>query len=303
MEFISFFEHYVPPKPDVCLVEAESLNDLHQSGVIGFYDTHPINEEEILTKLAARGANLDALTEADLKDFDQDHYGGTDAVNALADAAGVRADHHVLDVCSGMGGPARWLAHRYGCRVTGIDLTTSRVEGATRLTRRVGLDSRVEFKQGDATAMPFADAAFDAVVSQEAWCHIPDKRSLIAECVRVVRPRCVIAFTDIVSLARMDPEEERRLLAEMLIPRPPLVREYTQLLGEASCAIEQSIDLSDKWIAILMARLQMYRSLRDTTIAKFGEARYLEYDRAYSHFVGLFVKRKLGGFRVAARKA
>jgi hypothetical protein len=112
----------------------------------------------------------------------------------------------------------------------------------------------------------------------------------------------VIAFTDIVSLARMDPEEERRLLAEMFIRRPSFVREYTQLLAEGSCAIEQSIDLSDEWIALLAARLEMYRSLRDTTIAKFGEARYIEYDRAYSHFVGLFVKRKLGGFRVAARK-
>jgi SAM-dependent methyltransferase len=202
-----------------------------------------------------------------------------------------------------MGGPARWLAHRVGCRVTGIDLTASRVEGATRLTRRVGLDGLVEFKQGDATAMPFADAAFDAVVSQEGWCHIPDKRSLVAECVRVVKPRCVIAFTDIVSLAPMDPEQERRLLAEMFVPRPCFVGEYIQLLGDGSCAIERKVDLSEEWIAILVARLEMYRSLRDTTVAKFGEARYLEYDRAYSHFVGLFVQRKLGGFRVAARKA
>ena len=279
------------------------MSDLHSSGVIGFYDTHPINEEEILAKLSARGTNLDALTEDDLKDFDQDHYGGTDAVNALADAAGVHADHHVLDVCSGMGGPARWLAHRYRCRVTGIDLTTTRVEGATRLTRRVGLDSRVEFKQGDATAMPFGDAVFDAVVSQEAWCHIPDKRSLIAECVRVVRPGGVIAFTDIVSLVQLDSEQERRLLAEMFSPRPSFVTEYIRLLAEESCAIEQSTDLSDQWITILVARLEMYRSLRDTTIAKFGEARYLEYDRAYSHFVGLFVKGKVGGYRVAARKA
>ncbi len=279
------------------------MSDSHHSGVIGFFDTHPINEDEILAKLAARGANLDALTQDDLKDFDQDHYGGTDAVDGLADAAGVRAEHHVLDVCSGMGGPARWLAHRLGCRVTGIDLTASRVEGAARLTRRVGLDSRVEFRQGDAAAMPFAAAAFDAVLSQESWCHISDKRALIAECVRVVKPRSVIAFTDIVSLARMDPEEERRLLAEMFVPRPSFAREYGQLLGEASCTVEHSIDLSDEWIAILVARLEMYRSLHDTTIAKFGEARFLEYDRAYSHFVGLFEKRKLGGVRIAARKA
>ncbi len=279
------------------------MSDSHHSGVIGFYDTHPINEEEILAKLSARGANLDALTEEDLKDFDQDHYGGTGAVDALADAARIVASHHVLDVCSGMGGPARWIAYRRGCRVTGIDLTASRVEGAARLTRRIGLDGRVQFKQGDATAMPFADAVFDGVVSQEAWCHIPDKASLITECVRVLKPQCVIAFTDIISLTDLDPEEERRLLAGMLMPRPFFISEYTRLLVEGGCTIEQSVDLSEEWKGILVARLEMYRSLRDTTIAKFGEARYLEYDRAYSEFVGLFVSGKLGGFRVAASKA
>lgn len=277
--------------------------DSHRSNVIGFFDTHPINEDEILAKLAARGVNVGSLSEDDLKDFDQDHYGGIDAVNALAEAAGISADHHVLDVCSGMGGPARWLAHRYGCRVTGIDLTTSRVQGATRLTGRVGLAHRVEFRECDATAMPFANASYDALISQEAWCHIPEKRSLISECIRVTRPGGVIAFTDIVSLDRMDAEEERRLSTEMFIPRPASVDEYTQLLVEGSCSIEQRRDLSPEWVGILVSRLEMYRSLEDTTVAKFGKERFLQYDRAYSHYVGLFVSKKLGGFRVAARKA
>ena len=67
-----------------------------QAGVIQFYDTHPINEDEILSKLSARGANLDALTEYELKDFDQDHYGGVHVVDVLADKAGIRREHHVL---------------------------------------------------------------------------------------------------------------------------------------------------------------------------------------------------------------
>ena len=278
------------------------MTDSHQSGVIGFYDTHPINEDEILAKLAAYGVDLDALTEDDLKDFDQDHYGGTDAVDALARAAGVVAGQHVLDVCSGMGGPARWLAPRYGCRVTGIDLTRSRVEGAMRLARRVRLDGRVQFTQGNATAMPFADASFDALVSQEAWCHIPDRASLIAECVRVLKPQGMMAFTDIVSLAPMDETETMRLRTGMLMPKLASVDEYTHLLHERGCRIEQCNDLSKAWIDILVARLGMYRSLRDTTIAKFGEARFREYDRAYSAFVELFVSGKLGGVRVAAQK-
>lgn len=75
-----------------------------ESGVIEFYDTHPINEDEILAKVAARGVSFDALTEDDLKDFDQDHYGGTEVLDALADVAEIRREHHVLDVCSGVGG-------------------------------------------------------------------------------------------------------------------------------------------------------------------------------------------------------
>ena len=277
------------------------MPDTHQAGVIGFFDTHPINEDEILARLTARGANLDALTEEELKDFDQDHYGGTAAVDALAAAAHVTAAHHVVDVCSGMGGPARWLAHRHGCRVTGIDFTASRVEGANRLTRRAGLDARVQFKRGDATAMPFADAAFDALISQEAWCHIPDKAALIGESIRVLKPGCVMAFTDIISLSHLDAEEERRLLAGMFIPKPAFIRDYAALLLDRSCTIEQKVDLSGEWVGILRARLEMYRSLRDTTVAKFGEARFLEYDRAYSEFVALFVNGKLGGVRVVAR--
>ena len=64
------------------------MSNSHVGDVARFYDTHPINEEEILAKLAARGLSLGALTQDDLKDFDQDHYGGTDAVDALAGAAG-----------------------------------------------------------------------------------------------------------------------------------------------------------------------------------------------------------------------
>ena len=95
--------------------------DTQKSGVISFYDTHPINEDEILAKLASRGTSLDTLTEDELKDFDQDHYGGIDAVNILAAHAGIRQDQHVLDVCSGLGGPARWLALPFTHKISSLN--------------------------------------------------------------------------------------------------------------------------------------------------------------------------------------
>jgi ubiquinone/menaquinone biosynthesis C-methylase UbiE len=274
---------------------------VQKAGVIQFYDTHPINEDEILAKLAARGTNLDTLTEDELKDFDQDHYGGVHVVDVLAGKAGIRREHHVLDVCSGMGGPARWIAHRYGCRVTGLDFTGSRVEAARRLTRRVGLDHVVDFIQGDATAMPLPDARYDVLVSQESWLHIPDKAALIQQCARVVKPNGTIAFTDIVQRHPLTRGEEQRLAAGMHAPSIATAERYEELLADQGCRVELRDDLSEEWKHILVDRLAMYRSLRDTTIAKFGEARFLEYDQVYSHFVGLFVAGKLGGARIIAR--
>ena len=277
------------------------LSLVQKAGVIQFYDTHPINEDEILAKLAARGTNLDTLTEDELKDFDQDHYGGVQVVDVLAAKAGIRREHHVLDVCSGMGGPARWIAHRYGCRVTGLDFTESRVEAAMRLTRRVRLDHIVDFIHGDATAMPLPDSRYDVLIGQESWLHIPDKAALIQQCARVVRTNGTIAFTDIVRRDQLTGGEEERLAAEMHAPAIAAVGRYEELLASNGCRVAIQDDLSEEWRRILVDRLAMYRSLRDTTIAKFGEARFLEYDRAYSHFVGLFVAGKLGGVRIIAR--
>ena len=149
--------------------------------VAQFYETHPINEEQILHDLARDGVALEGLTEAVLQRYDQDHFGGLEAVDILADRAGIGAGMQVLDVCSGMGGPARYLAHHRGCRVTGLDITASRHDGAVRWTRLVGLDDLVDFRLGNALEMPFADAAFDVVIGQEAFFHVPEKPRLMSQ--------------------------------------------------------------------------------------------------------------------------
>ena len=278
------------------------MTTVSEAGVVEFYDTHPINEHEILNKIAAKGISLDGLTENELKEFDQDHYGGFEATDALATAADIRAEHRVLDVCSGIGGPARYVAYRTGCRATGIDLTTSRVEGAKRLTAMAGLSDRVEFVQGDATRMPFPDGSFDRVFGQEAWVHIADKGALIGEIRRVLAPGGVLAFTDIVSIAPLTAEEDAKLASEMQFPPIVTAQRYLDELTRGGFTIARHDDLSAEWKGILLARLEMYRSLRDTTIAKFGEAHYEKWDRKYAAFVGLYAADKLGGGRFVATR-
>lgn len=270
--------------------------------VVAFYDAHPINEQQILNTLRSKGVSEADLTEEILKDHDQDHFGGLEANDILAAKAGIRPEHWVLDVCSGMGGPARYLAHRIGCKVVGLDFTESRHLAAQRLTRMVGLDHLVTFRHGNALDMPFEDASFDVVIGQEAWCHVPDKPKLIAECARVVKPGGVVAFTDILRRDRLPDEEMQRLRQHMTFPTLETIDGYAALLMRQGCKLATCEDLGEQWSRILVQRLAMYRGLKDETIARFGADHFRRWDETYAFFVDLFGAGKLGGGRFVARR-
>ena len=94
---------------------------------IDFDDQHPISAQIILAKLQAERGTLDGLRPDELFPHDQDHYGGLAANDDLAKCAQIGAGTKVVDLCAGLGGPARYLAYRYGAFVTGIELTPARV--------------------------------------------------------------------------------------------------------------------------------------------------------------------------------
>src|ERR1700757_3805081 len=124
---------------------------------------------------------------AALAPYDQFHGRGLEATVEMANALAVRSGDHILDVGSGIGGPARYFAHRFGCRVTGIDLTAEFCEAARTLTRAVGLADRVDFQQGNALKMPFPEARFDGAYSLNVPMNIADKAGLYREIHRVLK--------------------------------------------------------------------------------------------------------------------
>lgn len=150
---------------------------------------------KILAALERAGKDVNALTRDDLALFDELHTGGRDATRTLARFAGLRDGMHVLDVGSGVGGPARTLAAEFGCRVTGVDLTEAFCRVAELLTERVGLSDRITFRQGSALALPCDEAQFDVVWTQNMLMNIADKERFCREAGRVLRPggRLVIA--------------------------------------------------------------------------------------------------------------
>jgi ubiquinone/menaquinone biosynthesis C-methylase UbiE len=134
------------------------------------------------------GADPEHPTLEALAPYDQFHGRGLDATEEIAGMLKVAFTDRLLDIGSGIGGPARYMANRFGCMVTGIDLTEEFCEAARHLTRLTGLDSKVDFEQGDALAMPFPDASFDGAYSMNVSMNIADKAALYREIRRVLKP-------------------------------------------------------------------------------------------------------------------
>ena len=154
---------------------------------------HYANDENLADVIAERlqlaGKNLDHLTTADLATVDEFHIRGRKATIELGERMKLTKDSRVLDIGSGLGGPARRLAETYGCHVTGIDLTQAFCDAAETMSEWVKIGDRVTFQQGDATALPFADESVDLVFTSGVLIHVaPDElERAVREIVRVAR--------------------------------------------------------------------------------------------------------------------
>lgn len=270
--------------------------------VRALYDEHPINEEAVLSRVQAQGKPLHALQQADLTPHDQDHYGGVEATEALANALGLGPGMRVLDVCAGLGGPGRYLAWKYGCSVVGVERHPGRCAGAAALTARVGLDDRVTVVQGDATALALEPAQFDAALSQEAFLHIPDKAALLGGCHRMLKPGGRLAFTDLVATPRLSEADRERLAGSIAAVSLIAAGAYVAHLEQAGFREVCHEDLSAWWSRILRGRLEMYRGLEAETVRRFGRERHERYVAGYAHFVETIESGRLGGARFVATR-
>jgi sarcosine/dimethylglycine N-methyltransferase len=260
------------------------------------------NLDRIARGLASVGISpADPIPPEQLFPLDQWHYHGTDAVRVAAEQLGLGPASHVLDIGSGVGGPARYLAHSTGCHVTALELQPELHAIATDLTRRCGLGDLVTHLCGDALSYPLPDAAFDAVLSWLAIVHVPDRPRLCGRLARALRSggRCYVE--DLCMRAPFAAQDLRDLREIVVAVTVTGIEDYVNDLRTAGFIDVVATDLTSDWVAYAAARSEAWRE-NHSAHARQGESAYAALEMFYAVVARLYESGSLGGVRLVARR-
>jgi SAM-dependent methyltransferase len=150
----------------------------------------------IMKAMEAASISPDTVTVEQMAPVDHFHARGFPATVDLADALPIHSGDHIVDIGCGLGGPARYLAERFGCRVSGIDITGPFVEAANKLTALLKMEDQVEVQLGNGQHLPYGDATFDGGYTQHVTMNIADRAQFFGEAFRVLKPGAFFALTE-----------------------------------------------------------------------------------------------------------
>jgi ubiquinone/menaquinone biosynthesis C-methylase UbiE len=211
--------------------------------------------ERLKAALAVFGPEDQRLAPEQLGALDHFHTRGLAATAELATLAAIAADTSVLDIGSGVGGPARFLAATCGCQVTGVDLSDAFVEAARYLTERTGQGGQVSFRTASALELPFDDGAFDVALLQHVAMNIEDRARLYGEIRRVLKPGGRFATYDVV-LAAGEPHYPvpwARTPATSFLLTPAATRAAIEAAGFRALTWQDDSQTARAWVAQLRA--------------------------------------------------
>ncbi|MGZ4935948.1 MAG: class I SAM-dependent methyltransferase [Halobacteriota archaeon] len=226
------------------------------------------------------------------------HIGGTEQTEYLARKAGIAASNEnltLLDLCSALGGPARHLAEKYGISVVGVDITPEMIAEAQKRTIDKPYKDRIEYRLGSALDVPAHANSFDVVWGQDAWCYVRDKKRLIDEAARVLKPGGTLAFTDWIWGPVQAPSDEADfLMAFMVFPDLQTLDGYAQLIRAAGLTLEEQEDISGDFAQHLDRYLVTLRKNKGSITAGVGDDLYDQAEKgivawakaAHGHKVG-----------------
>lgn len=282
----------------------ERLGELHQDIKSMKLYNRPELLSALFRRLAHAGLSRGPCRFTDLLPYDQNHYFGTQALEAMQQTLRIGADSRVVNVGSGLGGPARFLAGTHGCQVLAIELQDDLHHAAVELTQRCGLAGKVHHVAGDFTqiAQHLNQGSYDFVVSWLTVLHFSDRAGMFRQAYELLRPGGMFFAADFVQQGKLTEAEWRTLRTEVACPSlaaSPSV--YCHELAAAGFKIVRCDDETAAWRAHTQARAEGLR--QDTELQTVLGA---DVARGLQHFFDvvrdLYAGGNLGGLSVYAKR-
>ena len=256
-----------------------------------------------LTDLQCLGkSEQETLSADELRPFDQLHYHGTESGDHAVRTVDIHASSSVLEIGSGLGGPARHIAATAGAKVTALELQVDQNELASHLSARSGLAEKVAHVYGDFLTHEWSTQHFDVIVSWLALYHIPERSVLLERCYGLLHKGGFFFTEDPYARKEFTDSEKSELATEQFANCLPDYETYLRDLKAAGFELVSCEEMSDDWAAFTRERLAAYRVQKARHIDVHGDAVFTAMEHFYDVMVRHFAGGKLGGIRIVARK-
>ncbi len=259
--------------------------------------------ERLLDDLAAIGINDGVPVDVDvLNRFDQLHYHGTEALDVAIAQTDMASGDQVLEVGSGWGGCARYLAHRSGAHVTAVELQEDYNHIAQDLSNRAGLADGVTHVNADFLEVPLPPHSYDHVVSWLALFHIPDRARYLSKVYEALKPGGDFYAEDLYLINAPDAAEQEDFRRHLFPNSLAEIDTYHATLREAGFDVIDSTDMTTDWTDFTATRLSAFRANRSEYEAIHGADGYRVIETFYDKMAGYFARGFVGGVRFMARR-
>jgi cyclopropane fatty-acyl-phospholipid synthase-like methyltransferase len=281
-------------------ISGDSERDLLQS----MYSKHLVSPRYVDAELKKAKITLGSsdVTCDHLAALDHDHFGGKEATDKFLTVCNVKPGNRVLDIGSGLGGPARYIAAHGNCEVVGIELQEDRYTWSVNVTRELEMDNTVSFILGDACQVEIPDRQFTHAVAFLSILHFAEKKLFLRTLGRRVVLDGLVYIEDYIRPRAYTPQENDRLSQVISCPGLLAGDEYRTALQDGGLRIRECCDTTQEWAVIAMKRVEQFEADRSRLIDVFGKDAFNNAQTFNTSVAALFAEKLISGIRIVAER-